>query len=106
MKMLERHTELFFHAPFDAVHDALKLQDQANKEGLTAIGGIIWQVLDVADAYWLFPLHPDERRFQCASWRGRIIVFKRIAQGDKGFQPHLVPYQRSHQPVAAVPLPA
>ena len=46
-------------------------------------GGIIWLVLDVADAYWLAPLRPAERRYQCAAWEGNISIFKRTAQGTK-----------------------
>ena len=69
--------------PTDAVNDALRIQRHALRQGLTTIGGIIWLVLDVADAYWLIPLHPEERRFQCAMWMGKWIVFKRTGQGTK-----------------------
>ena len=41
-------------------------------------------IADVSDAFWLIPLHPDERKFFVARHRGKWYVFKRIAQGSRG----------------------
>ena len=41
-------------------------------------------IADVADAFWLIPLHQQERRYFVAKLRGRYYVFLRTAQGSRG----------------------
>eukprot|EP00972_Heterocapsa_arctica_P050444 7416182-Heterocapsa_arctica.AAC.1 len=43
-----------------------------------------WLVLDFADAFWHVPLLPSERRFFVACFRGKYLVFMRVAQGSRG----------------------
>ena len=52
--------------PIDHARDlGLLLEDLRSDEVLTTL------VLDFKDAFMSVPLHPDERRFNCANWRCR-----------------------------------
>jgi len=63
----------------DAVSDALELaSDLKEGEDIEAL------VIEVKDAYWLIPLLRTERRCNVARYRGRYVLFKRIAQGSSG----------------------
>ena len=46
--------------------------------------GIELLVTDVVDAFWLVPLHPRERRYDCIRYNGVYYVFLRTAQGSRG----------------------
>ena len=41
-------------------------------------------VLDLSDAFWLIPLHKDERRFFTTRLQGKYYAFLRTAQGSRG----------------------
>ena len=41
-------------------------------------------VIDVKDAFWLPPLHQNEKRFFVIKWLGKFLVFLRTAQGSRG----------------------
>ena len=62
----------------DAVHDVLSLMSTI-KPGET----ITQMVADITDAFWLIPLHPAERRFFVAKFRGQYLIFRRTAQGSR-----------------------
>lgn len=62
----------------DAVHDLLSLMTQ-----LGPGEKIVQFVADIVDAFWLIPLHPEERRFFCAKFRDKYMVFRRTAQGSR-----------------------
>eukprot|EP00435_Cladocopium_sp_Y103_P041892 s1776_g11.t1 len=41
-------------------------------------------IADVADAFWLIPLHQSERKYFVAKLKGRYYIFLRTAQGSRG----------------------
>lgn len=62
----------------DAVHDLLSLMSTLKPgECMTQM------VADITDAFWLIPLHPKERRFFVAKFRGKFLIFRRTAQGSR-----------------------
>lgn len=40
-------------------------------------------VCDISDAFWLIPLHPEERKYFVAKLHGKYFVFQRTAQGPR-----------------------
>jgi hypothetical protein len=66
----------------DAVGDVMELSacPSVGAEAYTMMLG----VLDFSDAFWLIPLHKDERRFFTTKLRGRFYAFLRTAQGSRG----------------------
>ena len=62
----------------DAVHDVLSLMSTI-KPGET----ITQMVADITDAFWLIPLHPVERKFFVAKFKGQYLIFRRTAQGSR-----------------------
>ena len=63
--------------------DMLGLCHEARRRGCRPEQVCSWMVLDFEDAYYLMPLHPEERRFHCARHAGKIIIFLRTGQGAK-----------------------
>ena len=62
--------------PIEGVDDALKLMRHARarqKHGQEALR-VEHLVADFSDAYWMVPLHPEERPFQVAMFRQLVIV--------------------------------
>ena len=63
----------------DAVHSMLQLMGAAHhQESVTLF------IADVSDAFWLVPLHVDERKYFVAKFRMKYYVFVRTAQGSRG----------------------
>ena len=63
----------------DAIHSMLQLMGAAShQESVTLF------IADVADAFWLAPLHMDERKYFVAKFRKKYYVFVRTAQGSRG----------------------
>ncbi len=62
----------------DAVHDLLSLMTQ-----LGPGESVVQFVADVVDAFWLIPLHPEERKYFCAKFRNKFMIFRRTAQGSR-----------------------
>ena len=63
----------------DAIHSMLQLMTAARQhESVTLF------IADVADAFWLVPLHMEERRYFVAKFRKKFYVFLRTAQGSRG----------------------
>ena len=63
----------------DAIHSILQLLGAAScNESVTLF------IADVADAFWLVPLHMDERKYFVAKFRKKYYVFVRTAQGSRG----------------------
>ena len=62
----------------DAVHDLLDLMAR-----LRPGEEIRQMVADVVDAFWLIPLHPNERRFFAARLDSTYLIFNRTAQGSR-----------------------
>ena len=63
----------------DAIHSILQLMGAASQyESVTLF------IADVADAFWLVPLHMEERRYFVAKFRAKYYVFVRTAQGSRG----------------------
>jgi len=59
----------------DVAMDVLVLMSDGDEVELT--------VLDFADAFWLLPLAPEERRWFVSKFRGKYYVFMRAAQGSR-----------------------
>ena len=63
----------------DAVQSAMKLMHSCcAQESVTLF------IADVADAFWLIPLHHKERRYFVAKLKEKFYVFLRTAQGSRG----------------------
>ena len=62
----------------DAVGSALELLDKAQDGQQLQL-----YIADIVDAFWLIPLHRDERRFFCARLRNKYYMFNRTAQGSR-----------------------
>ena len=43
-----------------------------------------WTIADFADAFFIMPLNPEERRYFVACYGGRYYVFNRTTQGSRG----------------------
>ena len=63
-----------------AVRAILGMMDE---QGLPEGVEISLFIADISDAFWLIPLHPEERRFFCAKLCNKILVFQRTAQGSR-----------------------
>ena len=80
---------LLLPRPFHAVDNILKLMRscRARLRRMAAQAGVSTSVLvellvaDFIDAYWAVPVHPAERRYQVAKWKGMWLVFLRTCQG-------------------------
>lgn len=63
----------------DAVRSALYLLGDVRRgESLQ------FYIADIADAFWLVPLRPEERRYFAAQYGRKTYVFTRTAQGSRG----------------------
>ena len=61
----------------DVVNDAVWLAQQCGADE-----SVVFLALDVADAFNNVPVRPEERRFTCASIKGRYIVFDSLVFGS------------------------
>ena len=39
--------------------------------------------IDISDAFWQLPLRCNERRYFCTKYRGKYIIYERLAQGSR-----------------------
>ena len=62
----------------DAVQSALQML-----AGVTGDANLTLFIADVVDAFWLIPLHPQERKYFVAMLAGKYYVFQRTAQGSR-----------------------
>ena len=68
----------------DTATDVLDLMLAETRDGNPCPGDNVEQmVLDFEDAFWRIPLHPLERKFFCAQYQGKVIIWLRTAQGSK-----------------------
>ena len=68
----------------DPAWDMLDLMSKDGHAAYSSDDDYEWLVLDFADAFWMIPLLERERRFFVAKFRGRYLVFLRVAQGSRG----------------------
>ena len=64
----------------DAVSDVMDLSAANSESAYIMMVG----VLDFSDAFWLIPLHREERRFFTTRVRGKFYAFSHTAQGGRG----------------------
>ena len=62
----------------DAVKSALELLDTKTDDQVVTLF-----IADIVDAFWLIPLHFNERRYFCAGLRNKWYVYTRTAQGSR-----------------------
>ena len=63
----------------DVIHDTLDLSNELQNDEL-----VEHFIIDIKDAFWLIPNHPQERRYCVGRRRGKWIVYVRTPQGSRG----------------------
>ena len=67
----------------DAVNSVLDLQAWGLKHDRWTSTQVELLVIDIKDAFWQVPLHQRERRFFCAKYKDKYLVYLQIAQGSR-----------------------